>query len=148
MKDISNKTMPERFLEIGKEYAREKRYDEAIEFFSKASLYQNTIGEISHMYDWIVRSVAACSNPDRGLTLGKLLGERRDESVIERLTHYMEKAIDMHFQGKLPKEDLLEMEKLINKIPFSEMKASEKTEFQEAYNAFKTYCIEVYAQDK
>jgi hypothetical protein len=144
---LSSIDSPERLLAIAKDYIKERRYDKAIGFFSKASLSQGTIGEISHIYDWIVRSIAACSNPDRGLTLGKLLGERMDEAIIERLKHHMEKAINMNSKNELPKEDLLEIERLIDKLPFNEMNFNKRNDFEKAYNNFKFYCLEASGID-
>jgi hypothetical protein len=144
---LNSITSSKRLLAIGKEYAKERRYEDASLFFNKASFDLGILGEIANRYEFIVNSIEGYSSPDRDLTLGKLFGERRDNMVIERLIHHMRKSIDMHFQRELPKEDLLEIETLINRLPLNEIKSPKKDEFREVYNAFEIYCAEVLAQD-
>ncbi len=57
-------------------------------------------------------------------------------------------ATDMYQEGKLSKEDLSRIEKLVDKFPFRTTTIQGRDEFERLYGRFKTYCLEVFIGEK
>ena len=71
-----------------------------------------------------------------------------NNSSIESIINGMVMATDMYDEGKLSREDLFTIEKLVDKFPFRTTTMQGRDEFEKLYSRFKEYALKVFIGEK
>ena len=69
-------------------------------------------------------------------------------SSIESIITGMVTATDLYNEGRISKEDLFQVEKMIDKFPFKTSTISGREEFEKLYRRFKEYTLKVFLGEK
>ena len=128
---------PERRLEIAKDYFKERDYFSAgVVLRDNGALTSENVAEISKIY-----SDLAWELMPRQSTIIK---------GIDPSPKCMENSVQMHSEGKLSKEDLSLIEKLVDEVRVKTLgiKYQEKDEVEKLYCLFKEYCLNVFLGEK
>jgi len=140
---------PERLLSLGKWLLEKGRYAESELFFIELEKHSE-FEELADLYDILTLSLSVSEGMKRiNPWLNPFVKERdflkeNIESIVVEAKYCMAKSTLLHSEEKLPSKDFLEIELLIDRIPFISMAIEGRKEFNIVYNKFKEYALEVY----
>lgn len=77
-----------------------------------------------------------------------ILTHYEEESDIDNIIQCMTLSTEMHAEGSLPKEELFNLETLIDRIPFRKMIIPYRDEFERIYCRFKEYSVKVFLEEQ
>ena len=83
-----------------------------------------------------------------GLEIPKEAERDLNNSSIESIITGMITATNMYSEGKLAREDLFTIEKIIDQFPFRTTTISGRNEFEKLYGMFKEYTLKVFIGEK
>jgi len=133
-------------LELGKRYLSDGNYHRAMRILSKNARSDHSSRYIARLYPPLIKGILIYSNPFFNIKTEKPIIDPNKfmDSVIECLVI----STQMHAEGELPKEDLFDLEKLVDKISFEKITFSGRDEFKKLYGKFKEYTIKVSLGEK
>ncbi len=134
----------ERILDLGRQYIQERNYfaAESVLRNNVLSEVRGNVGDISRLYhilisELIVYPFFKILNVDLGDTT---------EGIINKTIECMVQSDNLYSEGKLAKQDLLVVEKLIDEIPFKQMRIANRGEFEKLYCRFKEFCLNAFLE--
>lgn len=119
---------------IGKEYLENDDYIEAITIFDELSREDNKVKDLADIYKAVTFAII---NSDFGIENDL----EKENMIAGKMVDCMKKSSDMYMEKKIKKEELFNIECLIDRVNFRNMKIKEREEFNRVYNKFKEYCI-------
>lgn len=133
-------------LNLGKECIEDNDYIKALVIFNKGSKDFKSIKPICIMYGIMVTGVLATTNKEAN----KILTEDSHllNCLIDRIFSCLFQSTEMYSNKELSKEDLFNLEALVDKIDLNKIKFSGKDDFCKLYCNFKKYVADVYVGDK
>ena len=149
--DESGKQRPDKITEIEKEVREKMKYYTSEEILSKGrefvmnedyiralfvfnELYKTDKERIAELYNSLIL-VMTILKADEDKKLGL------DNIVTEKTIDCMKKASNMYMAKVMQKEDLFNIESIIDRIPFENISIKNNAEFKRIYSKFKEYCV-------
>jgi len=133
-------------LDLGRRYVEDENYRSALNTFQKCRRSARPIKQIGQLYCFLVSGVLTTTNDG----LGKHLRENAySNNFIDLVIYCLFTSKKMHSEGELPKEDLFNLENLVDKIDLNQIDlnkidVSKKEEFYKMYCKFKEYTADVF----
>ncbi len=131
----------EKKFSLGKELANEEEYFSALVIFDELSKTDKK--EIADIYKPLVFSMLNLERDrsDEEITI------KVDDILTKRIIGCMMESTNMYAQKKISKEEFNELELLIDRIDFKNMRITGREEFNRIYCKFKEYCVlDVYLE--
>lgn len=153
VKEIAKTYSAEELLLEGRRLI-EKDYHAALVMFRELSEYEDK-RELAKLYLFVLNSIVHNQFKEKsksifgmGNEIPKGIEGLIDNSNIDSIIIGMRNSRKMHQEGELSKEDLLTIEKLVDKFPFKKTIIQDKDELEKSYYRFKEYCLEVFVGEK
>jgi hypothetical protein len=140
-------------LEVGRELVQEGDYARAEIAFNQ--LYKTAqLREASKIYlDLLILKKTIL------LTKSSLFGKFSQKKIpdlefmvkcepADQVLECMISSTQMYSEGKISREDLLTIERIIDETPFSEITIPNRQEFNKLYGRFKEYAYQVFSREK
>ena len=128
-KNVSN------LFDLGKRYMEEEHYLGAKVIFERV-YSENLDIKISDLYKKIAVSLATIKS--KVIEKDKSYYSSR---ILKDLIYCMAESANMFSKNEISEEELFNVEKMIDRVPFGELKIKDITEFERIYSKFKEYVI-------
>jgi len=142
---------PEELLSNGRRFTEEGDYSQAIIAFEELSKRRDSkLKELSELYDNLL-IFSAMYGEIRGIQekiTSEIIDRVLERRSIETMFSEMINSVSLHQEGKISGEDLMIIEKVIDRFPFSKVTITGREEFNKIYGRFKEYALKVFLEDK
>lgn len=141
LNELLNDFPDSEILSLGKNYAKKGDYEKAITIFKKGSKNCGTLGKICGIYTTITLGVLV--NPKIEHNEYVKIPDCFLKKVMHNVFWSLLRLKEIYDQGELSKEDLLDLESLVDKININNTNLSKEN--KSPYNKFKEYLARFYS---
>jgi hypothetical protein len=135
---------PSRLSEIGRELINEGNYPKAELVYNRLSTYEKERASLYLDLLKLNKIIYLTKSPQFNQFSQKIpdLEFKVKCGSADKVLECMISSAQMHSEGNLSKEDILTIERLIDKTPFSEITIQNRKEFNQLYAKFKEYIFQ------